>query len=381
VHLTLRRTDVDFRPGTRGTAAAVATLLNSLVATADGAMATVVNDVYALSDEDAVKAMQSMSGLHYQHVATGGLAEVRRFMHVNLGRLGQPVPGDAIAAVPGQRNSPGWWFRVLDSRTRLTGGDGDPGADMPSSGLALGVDGRIGQSLTIGVSGARTTPHFVQDDFGDRTSARMLHVGVYGSYRHRASRLDAAFVASEQDLTTRREITIGAPSFAEGAYDGHARSWRAEFGHAVRASDVVRVEGVIGAHVDALTTDAIDEHGDGVVSLRVPERALSSRRSVLGARVERSFTRASGFALRLEGRALWMHEFAEPNPVRMQFAGDANTGGFEMAPITTGREGGLLSATFYGDTRGGFRAFADVTFETSGQVKSLMASLGIGRRW
>lgn len=384
VHLTLRRTDVDFlRTGVRGSGAAVATVLNALVATADGPMATVVNDVHALDGDATIKSLQSMSGLHYQHVATGALAEARRFAQVSLGRLGQPISGgDAIAssiAVSGDRH-PGWWFRALDSRTRLTGNDGDPDARMPSAGFAVGLDKRFGRSLTLGVSGARTTPYVVQEGFGDNTRARMLHVGAYARYRRGASRVDGAFVAGDSNLRTRREVTIGASLFTDAEYGGRTEAWRADYAR-VFGLGGLRLEGVAGIHVDRLSVDAVDERGAGVLTLVVPERTASIPRSVLGARGEMTFARGSGRAIHVEGRALWLHEVGARDGVAVRFAGDADTGGFDLASPRRSREGGLFGATVYGDSWGNLRVFADLTFEVGGQISSTMGSVGIGRRW
>ena len=65
----------------------------------------------------------------------------------------------------------------------------------------------------------------------------------------------------------------------------------------------------------------------------------------------------------------------------MRFQGDTTTGGFNVAPIQQLRNSGVFGATVYGDAGKPSRLFTDLTFETSGSVKRLTASVGLGRSW
>jgi len=404
VYLTLRRNDVDFRSsGAAGSALAVATALNGLVATAEGAMADAVNDVYAIAPADQPLAMRTMSGVHYQHVTTGGLGDASRFMDVNFGRLGHPVTaGDSLvrstdggmtggaslvspqSATATSRDGvgPGWWVRGVGGTSRLTGADSDPGARIPSGGFVVGFDGRVGANLVLGASGARTTPHVIQDDGEDHTRTRMIHAGVYGRYARKASRLDMGVGFGDQQLRTRREIRAGSsPLFAAADYDGRAITSRIEYGHSIAPGRGLSIEAVAGFRNETLRLDAVTESGAGVLNLVVPERRVTARRSSLGARVEKAFQRKSGATLRLEGRAAWLHDFHGRDEIRMRFEGDLDADGFDIPPVGRLRNSGVLGATLYGDAGRHFRLFADVTFEVSGRMKSATASLGIGRRW
>ena len=164
VQLTLRRNDVDFRSaGTRGNQSAVAMSLNALVRTAVGEMAGVINNVYDLSNGDAVRAMGSMTGVLHQHVALGSFLGTQTFMDVNMARLGHvtnragassvnPALATMVVAASPDDDRQGAWFSGVGGMTSVSGSDGDASARVSDRGFAVGYDAAIGNHLILGGS-------------------------------------------------------------------------------------------------------------------------------------------------------------------------------------------------------------------------------------
>ncbi|HET9370846.1 MAG TPA: autotransporter-associated beta strand repeat-containing protein [Vicinamibacterales bacterium] len=395
IYLTLRRTDVDFsRPGIDGSGGRVASALNALVMRADGEMASLVNTLFALPTADLAISLRSMSGAHYQHVATASLDDAERFMGVNFTRLGQPLAAaageggteNAVSTIAGGMQASdvaptGWWLRGLGGTTRQAGNGIDPAARVPSTGLAIGVDTRLGRRVTFGVSGARTTPRVVSDDLGDETHTRVWHLGAYGRYRQGASRVDVGVAGSSQEYRSERQVLAGATrATARADYDGDGLSARAEYGHAIAAGRTITLEPVAGLRYETLSFDGATETGADPIGLVLPARDVSSLRTTLGGRIEKRLGSAASAIWRLEGRAAWSHDFDARPDIRMTLVGDPDAA-FSVAPMNQGRDTGLFGATIYGDAGASFRLFGDVSFETGGPVKGVSASLGFGRRW
>jgi autotransporter-associated beta strand protein len=401
VFLTLRRNDVDFRPRARGgSALQVASVLNELVATATGSMADVINGVYVRSDGDAFLDMRSMGGAHYQHVASGSLADARTFMDANLTRLGRSarpadavepgtpivndVPGAAAAAHAGWLNGDarsGWWIRGLGGSTSLAGTAVDTGARMPTAGVVAGFDRALGRNLTLGISGARNTPEVRQEDVSDNTAARMVHFGVYGRYRAGASRIDAAAAFGRQRYRTQREVSDGnAVSLASASYDGDSSSAHVEYGHSVLVRGIT-LEAEGGVQYGKIAFDETAEGGADVLSLLVPARRVSSQRSLLGARASKPFELRRGSTLTIEGRAAWMHEFERRPAMAARFAGDTATAGFLIPSIGDSRDSAVAGAGAYLDMNRRVRLHGSVVSEISSALTAVTGSLGLGWRW
>jgi autotransporter-associated beta strand protein len=404
VYLTLRRNDVDFRSfGTAGNQTAVASVFNQLVGNATGSFADVVNNVYDQSDAQAQHALGSMSGIQYQHVARSGLDTARMFTGVSLKRLGwasradgSPMPDSGLAVnnlaaasaganvgdaqANGGDVTRGWWLSGLGGLASHRGRAGDAGAQVPMHGLAVGFDGVVTRDLTLGVSGGEASPQVLLNDADDRTRTRMLQVGAYGRYRRSASRIDGAIGVGGHWNNTTRAITDGlAIPVAHASIGGTSLASQIEYGYRFTIGHGIGVEPEAGFQYGRLRFDGATEDGAGVLALVVPERRVTSRRTLTGARVGKSFD--GGTPLMIEGRASWAHELDPIADVHMRFAGDTWTDGFNLSAPDQLRNSAVVGVGIAGNRAKRLRFFANVDAEISGPLTNVTANVGVNKSW
>jgi autotransporter-associated beta strand protein len=392
VYLTLRRNDVDFRSaGTQGNQSAVAASLNGLVRTATGDMAAVINNVYDLTNGDAVQAIGSMSGVLHQHIASSALVGAQTFIDTNMTRLAHveiggesPVVNPAVGSVtiaPGADRQ-GAWFSGIGGFTRLAGREGDSPARVSDRGFAAGYDATIGHHLVVGGSAGESRPDLELEFVSDRSSSRMRHVGVYGRYAQAGSRLSVLGGVSSVANDTARLVSDGVgSSTARATYDGNSLFSRLEYGYTFSLGSNMRVEPQLGFQTARATIDGFTEAGAGVLNLVAPNRRVASQRSFLGGRAVKTFTRSNATDTRLEVRAAWAHEFNPLGGVSMRFLGDTAGNEFDLEAPARFQNGAVMGATFAGEAFRHIKFLTSVDGTFSGAVTLWTASVGIRGEW
>jgi autotransporter-associated beta strand protein len=392
VYLTLRRNDVDFRStGTAGNQTAVAIVLNQLVATATGALADVVNNVYDLSNSDARQSMSSMTGSLYQRVARANLDVSQTFLSASMRRLrqlgadhGDDGPSDsayagALRSPASQSNSPGHglWFSSLGGVTNYRGDAVDPGARLPLFGLMLGGDVSLGTSTTVGVSGGGATPELTLDGSPDHSTTHQWQLGTYGRIGHERSRLDASFGFSGQRNEALRLITDGATAVTTtSSYEGRTIASQLEYRYTWPIGRGFSIAPLGGLQLGFLKTDGFGEQRSSVLALNVAEHTSESVRTLFGAA-------ASGAVGRMvvEGRSAWLHELRPLTEMSVRFQGDPYTSGFAVAAPLQFRDGALVGGDLSGTLGRGFQVFAVFDGGFGGPVTSWRANFGFDKSW
>jgi uncharacterized protein with beta-barrel porin domain len=405
-YLTLRRNDIDFRiAGTQGNQTAVAQVFNRLVGSATGVVADSVNAVYDVSNTQALSAFSSMSGLLYQYVAMNGLTSARSFLGVNMRHLAasggdeeglNPATGHTLsyltsgAAGSTQLGSPsgspasgsGWWVSSMGGAAAYNGQGVEHGARSPMVGVVLGVDTRIGDSGTLGISGGEANPDLELNGADDKTTARMMQVGVYGRMKKHRSYFDGGInFGTQRSRVSRAVITNGlSASTASSNYDGNTITSQVEYGYSLDLGRGFTIAPQAGAQYGRLSLDGATEEGAAFLSLVVPARLVTSARSLAGVRVAKSFDR-SGTAFTIEGRTSWSHEFNPVASLRMRFTGDAWTDGFDLAAPRQLRDSALAGATVAGGLTRSLRVFATLDSEMTGVFTSWSGNIGLVKSW
>jgi outer membrane autotransporter protein len=350
----------------------------------------VINSVYDLSNDEAVRAIGSMTGVVHQHVTQGSLAAAQTFIDVNRARLAH-VPGPAVssmvnpaltvtAAAAPDANRQGAWFSGIGGETRLAGGDGDPAARLYDRGFAFGYDAAVGRHFVVGGSGGDTWPDLALVSVSDRASSRMRHGAGYTRYTRGASRVAVLAGGSRGTHSTGRSVTDGigeATSLAE--YHNRTLFSRVEYGYTFALGRAFSVEPQVAFQYARVTIDGFSEEGAGVLSLVAPDRRVTSSRSFLGGRAMRTFGAAAHTTL--EVRGAWAHEFDPIGSARMRLSGDTAANEFDLTAPARFGDSALVGATFAG------KAFRHLAFLTSvdgqvgGAVRMWTATAGIRAQW
>ena len=406
-YLTLRRNDVDFRSdGTVGNQTSVALVFNRFVNVATGVVADSVNNLYDLSNGQALNALSTMTGVQYQYTAMNGLTSARAFMGANMRHLEMtdatddanlnPTTGHTLnyltsgaagstmlgATSPSasSRDDHGFWVSGLGGAAVYKGFSVEHGANAPMVGLVVGVDTTVGESVTLGVSGGQANPEIDMNGTSDETRTRMLQFGGYGRVKKNHSYLDGAVNFGTQRNQVSRSITDGVQSWtASSTYPGQTLTSQLDYGYAFDFGKGLMLAPQLGAQYGRLVLDATTEQGAGFLSLQVPSRVVESTRSLVGIRLAKAFSK-TGTALTIEGRTSWSHEFSEVSDIHMQFAGDFG-GGFNLAAPRQQHDSGLAGLTVAGTVARNLRLFATFDSEMSGPLTTWGGNLGIVKSW
>jgi outer membrane autotransporter protein len=358
-----------------------------------------------LSNTQAVNAFSSMSGLLYQYVAMNGLTSARSFLGVNMRHLGMtggedeglnPATGHTLSYLTSgaagstlfespsgsTASSGGWWVSSMGGAATYSGEGAEHGARSPMVGVVLGVDARVSDSVTLGVSGGEATPDVQLTDVADNTTARMTQFGVYGRIKQHRSYFDGGInFGTQRSRVSRAVIANGlSASTASSNYDGRTITSQVEYGYRLDLGRGFTIAPQAGAQYGRLSLDGATEDGAGFLSLVVPARQVTSARSLAGVRVAKSFD-SQGTALTIEGRTSWSHEFNPMPDLRMRLVGDSWTDGFDLAAPRVLRDSALAGATVAGGLTRSLRVFATIDSEMTGAFTSWSGNIGLVKSW
>jgi uncharacterized protein with beta-barrel porin domain len=153
------------------------------------------------------------------------------------------------------------------------------------------------------------------------------------------------------------------------------------YGHLIALGGRSNAEAEFGFQAGSQRFDAIAETGAGAVSLLLPQRTITSQRSLLGGRMTRAFGSNGRDTLFLEARGAWAHDFDPRGSMHARFAGAPDSDGFFIPAIGQLRNSAVLGASLYSGTWQRFRLFADITSELGDDLQGIAGSAGFGFRW
>jgi len=186
---------------------------------------------------------------------------------------------------------------------------------------------------------------------------------------------------TQRSRLSRSVVTNGlSASTASSNYDGGTITSQVEYGYRLDLGRGFTVAPQAAAQYGRLSLDGATEEGAGFLNLVVPARLVTSSRSLAGVRVAKSFDR-SGTVFTLEGRTLWAHEFNPVGLMRVRFAGDPWTDGFDLSAPRQLRDSALAGATVAGGLTRSLRVFATVDSEMTGVFTSWTGNVGLVKSW
>lgn len=185
---------------------------------------------------------------------------------VNRGALdvalsGQTVINGAILnRLSGQRDNRdamGVWLQGLSSNMDQDGRSGDNGYSANSSGMAVGVDGRLNDSTTVGVAYSYLNSN-IHSDLGTKTDVEGHALSLYGNWSQQNWFVDGSLSYGHNDNDSKRRV---AGTTAKGSYDSNVLSASVLGGYSFNLSDAAVIEPRVAARYSNVRMDGFTEKG------------------------------------------------------------------------------------------------------------------------
>lgn len=185
---------------------------------------------------------------------------------VNRGALdvalsGQTVVNGAILnRLSGQRDNReavGVWLQGLSSNMDQDGRSGDNGYSANSSGMAVGVDGRLNDSTTVGVAYSYLNSN-IHSDLGTKTDVQGHALSLYGNWSLQNWFVDGSLSYGHNDNDSKRRV---AGTTAKGSYDSNVLSASVLGGYSFKLSDAAVIEPRVAARYSNVRMDSFTEKG------------------------------------------------------------------------------------------------------------------------
>ncbi|OPA94852.1 autotransporter outer membrane beta-barrel domain-containing protein [Pseudomonas fluorescens] len=185
---------------------------------------------------------------------------------VNRGALdvalsGQTVVNGAIFnRLTDQRESHqtgGVWVQGLSSNMDQDGRGGNNGYSANSSGMAVGVDGRVNDTTTLGVAYSYLNSN-IHSDLGNKTDVDGHALSLYGNWALQNWFVDGSLSYGHNDNDSKRHV---AGTTAKGSYDSNVLSASVIGGYSFKPSQAVVIEPRVAARYANVRMDGFDEKG------------------------------------------------------------------------------------------------------------------------
>ena len=185
---------------------------------------------------------------------------------VNRGALdvalsGQTVVNGAIFnRLTDQRESHqvgGVWVQGLSSNMDQDGRGGDNGYSANSSGMAVGVDGRLNDTTILGVAYSYLNSN-IHSDLGNKTDVEGHALSLYGNWALQNWFAGGSLSYGHNENDSKRHI---AGTTAKGSYDSNVLSASVIGGYSFKPSQAVVIEPRVAARYSNVRMDGYDEKG------------------------------------------------------------------------------------------------------------------------
>ena len=243
-------------------------------ASAATAVNVVKNEVLGqLSQDDKVFQALASAGTAQQ------LAKVADQLNpdVNRGALdvalsGQTVVNGAIFnRLTEQRDSHqtgGVWVQGLSSNMDQDGRSGNNGYSANSSGMAVGVDGRLNDTTTLGVAYSYLNSN-IHSDLGNKTDVEGHALSLYGNWALQNWFVDGSLSYGHNENDNKRHV---AGTTAKGSYDSNVLSASVVGGYSFKPSQAVVIEPRVAARYANVRMDGFTEKGSSAALSTASQR-------------------------------------------------------------------------------------------------------------
>ena len=317
------------------------------------------------------------------HFATDG------FGPIGYADEAQPAAAKTFAAFDRKQSSSfdsryGIWGSAYGGSGSING-DGATGSHSTTSqtfAFAGGLDYRVTPDTLAGFALAGGGTRWGLDQVSGSGRSDMFQAGVYGKTRWGAVYLAGALAYSFHDVTTNRTVTIAGSDLLEANFRANVFSGRLEGGYRY-ATPWLAVTPYGAVQVQSIALPAYGESaisGSSQFALNYASQSLTTTRTELGARFDKSYLLGRGETLTLYSRAAWAHDFdnrARASAIFQTLPGS----NFIVNGATPARDGALVTAGAEYKLANGWSLVAKFDGEFSNTTSIYSGSGTIRKTW
>lgn len=321
-----------FSPNANTRSGGAAEVLDSLVGSATGDLATVLTALAALPADQQSAALQHIApqtnkalGAASAQTVSGALDTVQvRMDAVRTGGFASTLMDDfmsgkvmlassdpAAAGLVSDDPYPtrGAWGKVFGSEGRQGSVGGFAGYKANTYGLSLGTDTLVNNNWVLGVAFTyANTDVALRDNFaGDGSDIKTYQLTGYFTRDFGKWYLEGMVAYARQDFNSVRDTTVSG--VAEGNFNGDQWATRVNAGMPWALNNKVTLTPIAGLELNYFKQDGYTETGGGPLALTVDEQSATRVRSVLGGRVASKVDLSGGSVLKPSVHLFWRHEF------------------------------------------------------------------------
>ena len=326
-----------------------------------GDFATVLDEIFPLSDANSRTAFDAMGGELHASLGTVAVENAENFVMSVAQRLRGRLMFDGMPARTAQTKwndslvqvsrSQSWasksaidlstWIEGFGAGGSLNGNGNASGLDYSSGGFALGAEKWLDEGMLVGVATGYSNTYALLDERGDRGTIDTWHLALYLEQEFNEHYLTSILAFGYNDYDTRRHVDVGSLiRTAEANYGGTNFSLYTEVGRNL-LGQFINLQPYAALEYIQVHRDAFSESGADSLDLTAGGTAPAALRSLLGARAL-SYLLPD---LAVEGRAAWRYDFL--NGDRVLDAAFANQSGaaFTIDGVNVDRSVGIFGGS------------------------------------
>ena len=314
-------------------------------ATQSGGLEDIVANVIVMDEDSARASLDDLSGVDHTHAQQIALRGGQRFRagligrltgHAGASTLGETASLEQLAGVQlasaGQsrgllgedaETARGWWVSAEGGRGDIDDSSNATGADYRFTGLSVGFDAPISNSLHLGAAMGYVRNR--ADTAGGDVDVDSIHLAGYGGWQRDALYVRGSVGVGYHSADTERFVaTVGQT--AEADYSATGIGSRIEAGYAFEVGEAATLTPFGGLDYEYLRRNSFSESGAGAANLEVDRENEYSLRSQAGVRFDKAFETTNGYMAPYV-EAAWVHEHGDRSSrMNTAFAGDTATG-------------------------------------------------------
>lgn len=250
---------------------------------------------------------------------------------------------------------------------------GSSGSTSSLAGGAVGVDYLFSPTTVAGFALAGGGTSFSTGNNGGSGRSDLFQAGAFVRHTAGAAYVTGALAYGWQSITTNRTVTVAGVDKLQAKFDANAFSGRIEGGYRY-ATPWMGVTPYAAAQFTTFDLPAYAEQavlGTANFALAYNSRSVTSPRTELGLRTDRSWALEQGALFTLRGRFAWAHDYMTDRSVGATFqtlpgasfvvggaSQDADKALTTVAADVKWLNGFSLGATFEGEFSGSTRSYA-----------------------